>query len=319
MRATWAWTGLTLVGIAAGSYGLYVWLQPKQLPQQVIYGNGRVEGTDIRVASEVAGRVVENKIIEGQPVQRGGLLLRVDESEYKLQLARAKAEVASLGNQREASKAELEFWRHHAKVAETNLGRYRQLEESGAATPQRFEEAENTARESAGRVASLEAQIASLEARKIAAQREHDIVALKLEKTRVVAPVSATVLVKAAEVGEFLQPGSPVAVLVDLSRITLKIYVPEAEIGKVKLGAAARVRVDAFPERLFDAQVDRVDQQAQFTPRDIHMPEERTRMVFGITLAVDNPDGLLKPGMPADAWILWQPGAGWPQSLHVPG
>lgn len=319
MRATWAWTGLVLVAIAAGSYGLYAWLQPKPLPQQVLYGNGHVEGTDIRVASEVAGRVVENTIIEGQTVQRGDLLLRLDDSELKLQLARAEAEEASLRNQREASEANLRLWRHHRKVAETNLDRYRQLEESGTVTPQRLEEAENTAKEAAGRVAALEAQIASLEAKITAAQRERDLVALKIEKARVVAPISATVLVKAAEVGEFLQPGSPVAVLVDLSRITLKIYVPEAEIGKVKLGAAARVRVDAFPQRLSDARVDRVDQQAQFTPRDIHMPEERTRMVFGITLAVDNPDGLLKPGMPADAWILWQPDAGWPQSLYVPG
>jgi HlyD family secretion protein len=168
-------------------------------------------------------------------------------------------------------------------------------------------------------MAALKAQIASLEARITVAQRERDLVALKIKKTRVVAPISATVLVKTAEIGEFLQPGSPVAVLVDLSQITLKVYLPEVEIGKVKFGAAARVRVDAFPDRQFDARVDRVDQQAQFTPRDIHMPEERTRMVFGVTLAVDNPDGVLKPGMPADAWILWQPAAGWPLSLYVPG
>jgi HlyD family secretion protein len=226
--------------------------------------------------------------------------------------------VASLRNQREASEAELKLWRHHKKVAEADLDRYRQLEKSGTVTPQRLDEAENTAKEAAGRVAALVAQIASFEARITAAQRERDLVALKIRKTRVGAPISATVLVKTAEVGEFLQPGSPVAVLVDLSRITLKIYLPEAEIGKVKLSAPARVRVDAFPQRLFDARVDRVDQQAQFTPRDIHMPEERVRLVFGVTLSLENPDGILKPGMPADAWILWQEDASWPEHLIVP-
>lgn len=319
MRASWAWTGLILVALAAGSYGLYAWLQPKPLPQQVLYGNGHVEGTDVRVASEVAGRVVENKIVEGQTVQRGNLLLRLDDTEFKLQKARAQAEVASLRSQRGASEAELALWRHHQKTAEQDLDRYRQLEKTGAVTPQQLEKAENVAKEAAGRVTALEAQVASLTARMTAAQRELDLVALKIEKSEIVAPIGATVLVKTAEVGEFLQPGSPVAVLVDLSRITLKIYVPEAEIGKVKLGAAARVRVDAFPQRLFDARVDRVDQRAQFTPRDIHMPQERTRMVFGVTLAIYNPDGALKPGMPADAWILWQPQAGWPASLFVPG
>lgn len=106
--------------------------------------------------------------------------------------------------------------------------------------------------------------------------------------------------------------------LVRLSQIELKIYLPESLIGKVKLDAPARVRVDAFPKRLFDARIERVDQEAQFTPRDIHMPQERTRMVFGVTLAVDNRERLLKPGMPADAWILWQPRAGWPAHLFVP-
>lgn len=319
MRARWTWTGLILIALAAGSYGLYVWLQPRPLPQQVLYGNGHVEGTDVRVAAEVAGRVVENDIVEGRPVQRGDLLLRLDDTEFKLQKARALAEVASLRSQRDASEAELQLWRHHRRTAETDLDRYRQLAKTGAVTPQRLEEADNAAKQAAGRVTALEAQVASLKARMTAAERELDLVALKIEKTRVVAPISATVLVKTAELGEFLQPGNSVAVLADLSRITLKVYLPEAEIGKVKLGAAARVRVDAFPQRLFDARIDRVDQQAQFTPRDIHMPQERTRMVFGVTLAVDNPDGRLKPGMPADAWILWQPQAGWPASLFVPG
>jgi HlyD family secretion protein len=126
------------------------------------------------------------------------------------------------------------------------------------------------------------------------------------------------VLVKAAEVGEFLQPGQTIAVLVDLSSVKLKIYLPEKDIGKVKLDAAARARVDAFPKQLFDARVAQIDQQAQFTPRDIHMPEERVRMVFGVKLALDNGDGLLKPGMPADAWILWQPNSKWPERLFVP-
>ncbi len=81
----------------------------------------------------------------------------------------------------------------------------------------------------------------------------------------------------------------------------------------------ARVKVDAFADRFFEARVARVDQRAQFTPRDIHMPEERVRMVFGVTLALENPQGVLKPGMPADAWILWKSGAAWPDRLFVPG
>lgn len=106
--------------------------------------------------------------------------------------------------------------------------------------------------------------------------------------------------------------------LVDLSRLELKVYIPERDLGKVDLKDAARVRVDAFPDRYFDATVSRIDQQAQFTPRDIHLPEERVRMVFGVTLALENPDGVLKPGMPADAWIRSGKATSWPQRLVIP-
>jgi HlyD family secretion protein len=126
------------------------------------------------------------------------------------------------------------------------------------------------------------------------------------------------VLVKAVEAGELVRPGQTAAVLVDLTRAELKIFIPEDDIGKVRLGAPARVRVDSFPDELFEGRVRKVDEWAQFTPRDIHMPEERVRMVFGVTLALENPDGRLKPGMPADAWILWRDGAEWPPRLVVP-
>jgi len=126
------------------------------------------------------------------------------------------------------------------------------------------------------------------------------------------------VLVKAIEPGELVQPGQTLALLVDLTNLELTVYIPENELGKIKLGDPARVRVDAFPERYFEARIKRIDQRAQFTPREVHMPEERVRMVFGVTLAIANPDGVLKPGMPADAWIRWQPDLAWPEPLWIP-
>lgn len=141
---------------------------------------------------------------------------------------------------------------------------------------------------------------------------------LELAKTEIRAPISGTVLIKGIERGEFSTPGKVVAVLVDLNRLELKVYLPERDIGKVKLNAPARVRVDAFPDRYFEAAIARVDQRAQFTPRDIHMPEERVRMVFGVTLNLRNEGGFLKPGMPADAWMRWDSNVPWPKHLVIP-
>ncbi len=82
-----------------------------------------------------------------------------------------------------------------------------------------------------------------------------------------------------------------------------KVYVAEAKLGYVRLGAPARVFTDAFPGRAFDAVVSEVAEQAEFTPRDVHMKDERVKLVFAVKLALRNPGGVLKSGMPVDARI----------------
>ena len=155
-------------------------------------------------------------------------------------------------------------------------------------------------------------------ARLTVAEQELRLIEVRLAKTEIRAPIDGTVLVKGVEPGEYVAPGQVVAVVVDMTQLELKVYIPERDIGKVTLGAPARVWVDAFTDRYFDGEVSKVDQEAQFTPKDVHLPEERTRMVFGVTLRVDNPGGYLKPGMPADAWIRWRDDVPWPDDLPVP-
>jgi HlyD family secretion protein len=132
-----------------------------------------------------------------------------------------------------------------------------------------------------------------------------------VDDTRVVAPFAGTVLKKLVETGEVVTAGTPLITLVDLSRLHAKVYVAEADLGKVRVGDAARVYTDAFPTRYFEATVAQVSQQAEFTPRDIHMRDERAKLVFAVKLALHNPQGILKPGMPADARIRWDPQSPW--------
>jgi HlyD family secretion protein len=261
---------------------------------------------------------VESRLVEGRTITAGDLLVRLDDTDPRLNKARAEAEADALGQERERLERELQVWRHHLRTAESDLARYQELKERGTVPPQRLEQAENAFREAQGRVAALEAGIGAIGKRITAARRELDLLVNQIDKTSISAPLDATILIKAVEPGEFVQPGQTVATLLDLRRAELKVFIPERDIAKVKLSALARVRVDAYPDRMFEARVARVDQAAQFTPRDIHMPEERVRLVFGVTLSLDNPDGVLKPGMPADAWILWQSAAGWPERLFVP-
>ena len=107
-------------------------------------------------------------------------------------------------------------------------------------------------------------------------------------------------------------PGTPLFSLVDLDRLYVKIYVPEPSIGKVALGQEAQVYVDAYPDRAFAARVSKVSQEAEFTPKNVETREERVKLVFAVEVALaENPGGVLKPGMPADTVIRWQPDAPW--------
>jgi HlyD family secretion protein len=318
MRGTWLWTPAVLLLLAAGSYALYVRLTPEPLPESVLYGNGRIEGTEVRVSAEVTGRVVDSSMVEGSSVEAGDVLVRLEDADLRAALAQARAEAAAIRQEMAAIEEELATARHHLQTADHDLARYVDLQERGTVAPQRLEQAENIAREARGHMQALEARLAATADRLDAAEEQVELARIRLDKAVIGAPITGTVLVKAIEVGELATPGRAVAVLVNLARVDLKVFIPEKDIGKIELGDPARVRVDAFPDRLFEANVARVDQRAQFTPRDVHMPEERVRLVFGVTLGLENPDGILKPGMPADAWILWQEDASWPEHLIVP-
>jgi HlyD family secretion protein len=125
-------------------------------------------------------------------------------------------------------------------------------------------------------------------------------------------PIDGRVLTRTAERGERVEAGTPLFTLVDLDRLYVKIYVPEPSIGKVALGQEARVYVDAYPGRAFPARVSRVSQEAEFTPKNVETREERVKLVFAVEVALgENPGGVLKPGMPADAVVRWQPDAPW--------
>ncbi len=313
MRKTWLWTLIGMIALAAVSYALFLWLSPPALSEGFLYGNGRIEATEITVSAEVGARVLESNLVEGRAVQANDLLARLDETDLKTRLKQAEANAAAAQRVEAQVAQQLTTARHHAQTADADLARYRKLRETGDVSAQMLDRAENQQREARGQVETLAARLAQA-----AASREAELLRSQAGKTAIRAPSAGTILTKGVEAGELAAPGRTIAVIADLARIEIKIYIPESEIGKIKLNDPARVRVDAFPQRYFEARVARVDPRAQFTPKDVHMPDERARLVFGVVLAVDNPEGYLKPGMPADAWVRWKPEAPWPEKLPVP-
>ena len=125
-----------------------------------------------------------------------------------------------------------------------------------------------------------------------------------LDKTKVLAPSGGVILNTLVNQGELVASGTPLIQLVNMHDLFLTVYVTGQDIGKIKLGQRARVTIDAFSDKTFAAKVARVAQQAEFTPKNVHMPNERAKLVYAVELNLDNSEGFLKPGMPADAEIL---------------
>jgi HlyD family secretion protein len=132
------------------------------------------------------------------------------------------------------------------------------------------------------------------------AQAALDLITVQVQKLTLTAPVAGVILSRSIEPGEVIQPGASALTLADLAHLTITVYLPENRYGEVKLGDTARVKVDSFPGMNFSASVTRISDQAEFTPRNVQTVEGRSSTVYAVQLAVEDPQGLLKPGMPAD-------------------
>ncbi len=136
------------------------------------------------------------------------------------------------------------------------------------------------------------------------AQANLDLLNAQLAKLTVYAPMTGTILTRNVEPGEYVQPGAAALTMGDISKLTITVYVPEDRYGEVKLGEQASVSVDSFPGETFGAQVTTISDQAEFTPRNVQTAEGRSSTVYAIKLQVTDPQGKLKPGMPADVTFL---------------
>jgi HlyD family secretion protein len=166
--------------------------------------------------------------------------------------------------------------------------------------------------------AAVESQILQARADIAAAQADAERASAQLEEAQanrrdlhVVAPFAGTVATRTAEPGEVVVAGTPVVTLVNLAEVYLRAFVPEGQIGRVRVGQPARIYLDSAPATPIEARVSRVDPEAAFTPENTYFREDRVKQVVGVKLQLDGAVGFAKPGMPADGEILVE-GDAWP-------
>jgi HlyD family secretion protein len=223
-----------------------------------------------------------------------------------------------------------------AKQAERDAARLERLFTAGAVDRHRYEQADlsrqialNQLRSAEEAVKTAEKQLAQAmlgydrikakeaEVEALSAQLAQARASLKealatLEDLTIRAPTSGIVTTRMVDVGEVITAGSPIFDIVNLDRLYLQVYIPEKDIGKVRLGLPARIYADAFPNTFFPATVRYIASRAQFTPKEVQTPDERVKLVFAVRLYLDeNPNHCLTPGLPADAVIRWKDDAPW--------
>ncbi|MEW6336863.1 MAG: HlyD family efflux transporter periplasmic adaptor subunit [Acidobacteriota bacterium] len=291
-----------------------------------IHASGHIEATEVRLAAKVGGRLLELPHQEGAAVAAGRLVARLDTTDAEHELARAIAEREAADarlrlllagsrdedirqTREELSRAESEF-----DAAQRDLDRLEGLASRGTATVQARDDA-RTRRDVAQR--SVRA-VRAMHEKVVAGPRPEEIAAARAQRNAldasiaairqriadatVTAPRDGVITQRATEPGEVLPPGALLGVLTDLAHPWLTVYVDEPSLARVRLGEHVTVRVDGR-ERDFPGTVSFVSPVAEFTPKNVQTPDERAKLVFRVKIDIDNPDGVFKPGMPADAYF----------------
>jgi HlyD family secretion protein len=140
-------------------------------------------------------------------------------------------------------------------------------------------------------------------ARVLAAQAVLELANIQLQRSELRAPFKGIIVSRNVEPGEVVSPGQEVISVADLSKVDLKVFVAETEIGKVKPGQAVEVKIDTFPAKTYAGKVSFISPEGEFTPKVIQTHKERVKLVYLVKIVIPNPNLELKPGMPADAWL----------------
>jgi multidrug resistance efflux pump len=146
-------------------------------------------------------------------------------------------------------------------------------------------------------------EVAVAQAEVARAEAALGVLEVQLEKLTLRSPTEGLMTGRMVQVGEMAVPGTSLMTVADLDEVTLTVYIPEDEIGRVRVGQAVEVSVDSFPGKIFEGQVSYIASEAEFTPKNVQTKKERVNMVFAVKVKVPNPEHELKPGMPADAVI----------------
>lgn len=320
MRLARALALLILAAVAA--IALYLFLQrPPAFPAGLASGNGRLEATEVDVASKIAGRLAELLPREGDRVEAGTVVGRLAADDLSAQLRAAQAQVEQARQALLQAQAGVRKSQSELTLAGKTLRRSEELVERGFISRNKLDSDATGMTGARAGVAQAQGKVGEAEAAVLAAQARVEALQATLADSELKAPVGGRVLYRLAEPGEVLAAGGKALTLVDLDDMFMSIYLATGTAGQVALGAEARIVLDALPGQPIPASVVFVAPQAQFTPREVETRSEREKLMFRVKLRADPAwlaahRDLVKGGMPGVGYVRLDPGVAWPAALQ---
>jgi len=342
---------LVLAALGLGYYVVTTWIGNRLYRNPALtWGNGRIEATEINIAARLAGKVERIRVLEGDRVNGGQVLvvmqtnvLVADLAQAEAKKEQAKAEEASAlakiaVEQANLDKmnAELERSKVVTNNAEVRYNRYKSLLTKEATSQQHFETAETEWLAEKSKLASAIAAIKEVEAALkvaqanalgakaniLAADAEIDRIKADIDDSILKAPLAGRIQYRVAEPGEVLSAGGRALNMVDLTDVYMTFFLPDETAGKVRIGSDVRIVLDAAPKYPLPAKVTYVAAVAQFTPKTVETQVERQKLMFRIKAHIDRAlleryIDLVKTGLPGVAWVKIDPNAPWPDELEV--
>ncbi len=315
--------GLLCFALLAGAAGYKLMRQT----EKGITATGTIEVTRADITPKVGGYLTELLLEAGDSVENGKVVARISRSDLEAQLLRdeaalTKAQVqlqdlvkGSREQEKTASTADMAAAQSVFDKAKHDLERYTVLYHQGAIAAQQLEsirsaydvaynslvaaQAKSSLTEEGNRPDEIQAQQEEVKRCQAIVDASRSAVA----DTVITSPLTGLVLTKNFEQGEYVNAGAPIATVGDMNDCWVKVYVPSAQLALIAVGQVAEVKVDAFPGRVFAGTIKEISSNAEFNPRQSITQRERANLVFAVKVKVDNAEGILKPGLPADVII----------------
>jgi HlyD family secretion protein len=310
--------------VAAGAVTAWFFLSRPALPAGFAGGNGRLEAKQVYISTKYPGRIAEVLVDEGDTVNAGQVIARMDTSALEAQLREAEAQIRAAQDARRVATAQIGVKQAENDFAVQQDRRSQQLVPGGAVSQREAEQ--DRAAALASRAQLVGAQASEVQARQQidAASATADRLRAEIKDAVLVSPIRGRVEKRLSEPGEVLAAGGRVFSINDLSDVYMYVYLPERVTGKVPLGSEARIVLDAAQEYPIRAFVAYVSPMAQFTPKTVETAEERHNLTFRVKLQIPADrlrqyEPLVKTGLPGMGYVRYATDKDWPDKLQSRG